>query len=142
MTLTRDRKTELLAATPLFGSVDATGLEHIAEKTVEVEFPADRVIARQGEVGTGFFIVASGSARVVRDGRTIVTLGPGDFFGELSVLDGRPRVAQVVASEPTMCLGLASWDFETVIRDQPSVALAIMRGLAERLRDLTEGTRH
>jgi CRP/FNR family transcriptional regulator, cyclic AMP receptor protein len=142
MTLTRDRKTELLAAAPLFAGVDPEGLERIAGRTVEVEFATDRVIARQGDVGTGFFVVATGSARVVRDGEVIATLRPGDFFGELSVLDGRPRVAQVIASEPTVCLALASWDFEAVVHEQPSVALAVLRGLAVRLRDLTEARHH
>ena len=142
MTLTRDRKTELLAAAPLFAGVDPEGLERIAGRTVEVEYATDRVIARQGDVGTGFFVIATGSARVVRDGETIATLRPGDFFGELSVLDGRPRVAQVIASEPTICLALASWDFEAVVHEQPSVALAVLRGLAGRLRDLTEARHH
>ena len=91
MTLTLDRKTELLAAARLFDGVDADGMDRIAARAVEVDFPADHVIARQGEIGTGFFVVVSGGARVVRDGETIATLGPGDFFGELSVLDGRPR---------------------------------------------------
>jgi CRP/FNR family cyclic AMP-dependent transcriptional regulator len=109
---------------------------------VEVDVPTGHVIARQGEVGTGFFLVAAGGVRVVRDGVTIARIGPGDFFGELSVLDGRPRVAQVVADEPTVCLGLASWEFEAVIRDEPSVALAVLRVLAGRLRDLTEAARH
>ena len=142
MTLTRDRKTELLAAAPLLAAVDAAGLERIAERTVEVTFTDGHVIARQGEVGTGFFLVASGGARVVRAGETIATLGPGDFFGELSVLDGRPRVAQVIAEGETTCLALASWDLEAVIGEQPSVALALLRGLAERLRNLTEAGRH
>ena len=100
------------------------------------------MIARQGDVGTGFFLVASGSVRVVRDGETIAKLGPGDFFGELSVLDGQPRIAQVIADEPTVCLALASWDFEAVVKEQPAVALAILRGLAGRLRELTEAHRH
>jgi CRP-like cAMP-binding protein len=142
MTLTRDRRTELLAAAPLFAGVDEDGLARIAEQSVEVEFPAGRVIVRQGEVGTGFFVIASGSARVVRDGETLATLGAGDFFGELSVLDGGPRIAQVIAAEPTICLGLASWDLEAVIRDEPTVAMAILRTLATRLRELTEATHH
>jgi CRP-like cAMP-binding protein len=100
------------------------------------------VIARQGEIGTGFFVIVTGAARVVRDGVSIATIGPGDFFGELSVLDGRPRTAQVVAEGPTTCLALASWDFEAVLLDQPGVTLAILRGLASRLRDLTEADRH
>lgn len=142
MTLTHDRKAELLAAAPLFDGIDADGLAALAGRVVEVEFPAGGVIARQGDVGTGFFVVASGSVHVIRDGRTIATLGVGEFFGELSVLDGLPRTAQVVAAEPTVCLGLATWEFEAVVREQPSVALAVMRGLATRLRGLTEADRH
>ncbi len=142
MTLTQDRRATLLAAAPLFADVDKAGMERIAERATEVEFVADHVIARQGEIGTGFFVIVSGAVRVVRDGAVIANLGPGDFFGELSVLDGRPRVAQVVAEGPTTCLALASWDFEAVVRDEPAVALAVMRGLARRLRDLTEGPYH
>jgi CRP-like cAMP-binding protein len=142
MTLTQDQRTELLARAPLLHWVAPDGIAMIAARMVEVEFPKDHVIARQGEVGTGFFLVASGAARVVRDGATIARIGPGDFFGELSVLDGRPRVAQVVADGPTVCLALASWDFEAVIRDEPAVALAVLRVLAGRLRELTEAARH
>jgi CRP/FNR family cyclic AMP-dependent transcriptional regulator len=141
-TLTQDHRAELLARAPLLSGVDADGIAMIAQRVVEVEFAKDHVIARQGEVGTGFFLVASGRVRVVRDGETIAHIGPGDFFGELSVLDGRPRIAQVIADEPTVCLALASWDFEAVVREQPAVALAIMRGLAGRLRELTEAHRH
>ena len=142
MTLTHDHRTELLAVTPLLAGVDAEGIAMIAQRMVEVDFPKDHVIARQGEVGSGLFLVASGSVRVVRDGRTIANIGPGDFFGELALLDGRPRVAQVIANEPTTCLGLATWDFEAVVKEQPAVALAVMRVLAGRLRELTEAHRH
>jgi len=142
MTLTEERRAGLFAAVPLFAAVAPEHLERLAQRTVEVEYPAGRVIVRQGEVGTGFFVIATGAAEVVRDGARTARLGPGDFFGELSVLDGRPRTAQVVATEPTVCLGLASWEFEAAVRDEPSVALAVLRGLAARLRDLTEGTNH
>jgi CRP/FNR family transcriptional regulator, cyclic AMP receptor protein len=142
MTLTHDHRAELLARAPLLAGVDPEGIAMIAKRVVEVEFPKDAVIARQGDVGTGFFLVASGSVRVVRNGETIARIGPGDFFGELSVLDGRPRVAQVIADEPTVCLALASWDFEAVVKEQPTVALGVMRGLAGRLRELTEAHRH
>ena len=141
-TIAHDDRAELLASAPLLAGVDADGIAAIARRVVEVEFPKDHVIARQGEVGTGFFMVARGAVRVVRDGEAIARLGPGDFFGELSVLDGRPRVAQVIADGPTVCLALASWDFETVVKEEPAVALAIMRGLAGRLRGLTEADRH
>jgi CRP/FNR family cyclic AMP-dependent transcriptional regulator len=79
-----------------------------------------------------------GSVRVVRDGELLATLGPGEFFGELSILDGQPRIAQVVTEEPTRCLALASWDFERVLLENPPLTLGILRGLAGRLRSVTE----
>lgn len=142
MSLTPDDRAGLLAATPLFAGVPADGLAGVAQRAVEVTFERGQVIARQGDVGSGLFVVASGRVQVVRDGETLASLGPGEFFGELSVLDGRPRTAQVVAAEPTVCLGLATWEFEAIVREQPEVALAVMRGLAGRLRELTEGHRH
>jgi len=142
MTLTLDRKAELLSAAHLFDGVDAEGMDRIAAVAVQVDFPANHVVARQGEIGTGFFVVVEGRVRVIRDGETVATLGPGDFFGELSVLDGRPRTAQVVTDGPATCLALASWDFEAVLLAEPRVSLAVLRGLASRLRDITEGTRH
>jgi CRP-like cAMP-binding protein len=142
MTLTADGRVELLAKAGLFADVDADGMARIAARAVEVDFPPDHVIARQGEIGTGFFVVVTGGARVVRDGELVARIGPGEFFGELSVLDGQPRVAQVVADGPTTCLALASWDFEAVLREEPAVALAVLRELARRLRDRTEARHH
>jgi len=142
LTLTHDRRTELLAGCRLFSGVAPPDLAAVAGRAIEVDFPANHVIARQGEIGTGFFLIVSGSVRVVRGGDEVAVLGPGDFFGELSVLDGKPRNAQVIAVGPTTCLALASWDFEAVLLEEPRVALAILRGLAARLRELTEATHH
>jgi CRP/FNR family cyclic AMP-dependent transcriptional regulator len=142
MTLTHDRRAELLGGCPLFQGVDAEHLAAVGDKATEIEFAAGRVIARQGEIGTGFFIVVDGRVKVIRDGEELAVLGPGDFFGELSVLDRMPRVAQVVADAPTRCLALASWDFEQVLLDHPALALAILRGLAGRLRSVTEHHRY
>jgi CRP-like cAMP-binding protein len=124
----------MVAACPLFSELDAEGLAAVVATAVEVDFPAGRTIARQGEIGTGLFIVTSGSVRVVRDGRELNRLGPGEFFGELSVLDGAPRNASVIAEEPTTCLAIATWDAERVMRERPGVALAILRVVVARLR--------
>jgi CRP/FNR family cyclic AMP-dependent transcriptional regulator len=142
MTLTLDRRSELLAACPLFRGIDARGLERLAEVAMAVDFPAGHIIARQGEIGTGFFVVVDGMVRVVRDGETIARLGPGEFFGELSVLDRMPRNATVASETATTCLALASWDFEKVLLDQPALTLTILRGVATRLREVTESSRH
>ena len=142
MTLTHDRRAELLAGCPLFKGIGTDGLARLAELATSVDFPAGHVIARQGEIGTGFFVIVSGGVRVVRDGTVVATLGPGEFFGELSVLDRMPRNATVAAEMPTSCLALASWDFERVLLDEPALTLAILRGVATRLREVTESVRH
>jgi CRP/FNR family cyclic AMP-dependent transcriptional regulator len=142
MILSRARTSELIATTPLFVGVAPEDLEAIVARAIEVDFPDEAVIARQGEIGTGLFIVVTGAVQVVRDGRVLARLGPGDFFGEYSVLDGRPRTAQVAATRPTRCLALATWDLEAIVTAHPRVALAILRGLAGRLRTLTEAERH
>ncbi len=142
MSLTEDRRTELLGGCPLFAGVRPDDLGAIGERAIEVDFPADHVIARQGEIGTGLFVIVDGAVRVVRDGVELARLRSGDFFGEMSVIDGLPRVAQVIASEPTRCLALASWEFERLVLDHPQIALAILRGLSARLRTRTEPPQH
>ena len=142
MSLTTDHRVDLLRTVALFDGIDGDGLARIADRAIEVDFPADRTIVRQGEVGTGFFLVVSGRARVVRDGATIAELGPGDFFGELALLDGEPRIATVTAEVPTTCLALASWEFETLLEAEPRLAIAILRGVARRLRSVSEEHRH
>ena len=126
----------------LFADVDDAGIASIAAAAVEIDFPAGRTMVRQGEVGTGFYLLVEGRARVVRDAETIAELGPGEFFGELSLLDGRPRIATVTAIEPTICLAIASWDFESLLTAQPGVAIAILRGVARRLREVSEEPRN
>jgi CRP/FNR family cyclic AMP-dependent transcriptional regulator len=140
--LTTDDRMALLRDVELFRGVADEGLAAIAAAATEVSFEAGRTIVRQGEVGTGFFMIVTGRARVVRDGETLNHLGPGQFFGELSLLDHEPRIAAVVAEEPTTCLALASWDFESILAGQPGVALAILRGVARRLRAVSEDHRH
>jgi len=142
MTLTHDRRAELLGACRLFAGLAPEDLAAIAQRAVEIDFQPHDVIARQGEIGTGFFVVADGLVRVIRDGETVARMGPGEFFGELSVIDGAPRNAQVVAVEPTRCLGIASWDFESILLDQPRVALAVLRAVVARLRSAADDDRH
>ena len=142
MAITQDRRTSLLGSCPLFVGVTGDDLAAIADQSIEVDFPADQVIARQGEIGSGFFLIVDGGVRVVRDGEELARLGPGDFFGEMSVIDGMPRVAQVVAMADTRCLALATWEFERLILDHPTIGLAILRGLSARLRSRTEQQQH
>ncbi len=142
MALSRDEKAEMLRRVELFAVLPPDVLAAAADEAVEVQFPAGRPIVRQGEVGTGLFVLTSGRARVVRDGDQIAELGPGDFFGELSVIDQEPRIAQVVAEEPVICLALASWDFEKVLTQAPQATLTLLRTVTRRLRAAGEQHHH
>ena len=141
MTLSPGDRSGLLAACPLFHGVGVDGLAKLDRVATEITFPAGHVIARQGEIGTGFFVIVDGAVRVVRDGVVVAQLGAGDFFGELSVLDGQPRNAMVSAETATTCLAIATWDFESALLANPGVALAILRGVAARLREATDTVR-
>jgi len=134
MTLTHDGRADLLAGCPLFSGVGPEGLATLAAQAAEVDYPSGAVVVRHGEVGTGFFVIVEGRVRVIQDGATVAHLGPGEFFGELSVLDQLPRNAQVTADGPTRCLALASWDFEAALLANPTLSLSILRGMARRLR--------
>ncbi len=142
MTLTTDDRAELLSHVALFAALDDRERATIAGRTVDVTFEAGQPMVRQGEIGTGFFLIVSGSARVLRGGAETARLGPGDFFGELSVLDREPRIATVVADEPTLCLALASWDLDRLLREEPGIAVALLRGVAGRLRSVSTDHRH
>ena len=130
----RTDKATLLASLELFSGMDADALKAIAAKATEAEFAVRQPIVRKGEMGNGLFLIVEGSAEVVLDGNVIARLQAGDLVGELSVFDRTPRLANVIAMEPTRCLALAAWDVEALIRQDPRVSLALLRALARRVR--------
>ena len=142
MAMTKKQRVDLLRGVTLFASVSPTGLGEVADLMEEISFPAQRYIVRQGQVGTGFYIITAGRARVERGDRTLNTLRAGDFFGELSVLDQSPRMAHVLTEEPTTVLALASWDFTRLLERNPKVTLAILKEVARRLRETTGHATH
>lgn len=142
MPLSEAEKARLLGGVDLFSALAPEALAAIAGMATEVDFPTGRYIARQGEVGSGIFVIASGRARVVRGDEELTTFGPGDFFGELSVMDRAPRVASVVAAEPTSCLAIAAWDFLDLLEKNPKLMKAILLEVVARLRATTEHIRH
>jgi CRP/FNR family cyclic AMP-dependent transcriptional regulator len=142
MSMTRRQKTDLLRRVELFSQVSARALGLIADAAVDIEYPAGGYVVRQGQVGTGFYLIAKGRVRVVRGSTVLATLGPGEFFGELSVLDQAPRVAHVIADEATTCLALASWDFTKILEKNPKIALSVLKVMARRLRGTADHPRH
>ncbi len=142
MAMTRKQKMDLLRGVELFAGLRPRALGEIADLMTEIEYPAGRYVVRQGQVGTGFYLIAGGRARVQRGDRTLNTLGPGDFFGELSLLDQSPRVAHVLTEEPTTVLALASWDFTKLLERNGKLTLAILKEVARRLRAQSDQHTH
>ncbi|HYM83986.1 MAG TPA: cyclic nucleotide-binding domain-containing protein [Candidatus Dormibacteraeota bacterium] len=142
MSIGPEERARLVREVGVFEHVEPADVDALAAIATEVEFPAGRLIARQGEMGNGLFVIASGHVDVIRDGERLATLVPGEWFGELAVLARAPRVASCVASEPTTCLAIAAWDIEQLLLARPALAIAMLRSLAIRMRELTEDHRH
>lgn len=140
--MTRAQKIARLKKVSLFAELAPRAVASIADLATEIEYPAGRYIVRQGQVGTGFYLISSGRAKVVRSNNVIAYLGPGDFFGELSVLDRAPRMAHVLSEEPTTCLALASWDLTRLLERNPKVTLALLQVVASRLRAASDHHTH
>lgn len=142
MSLTTQEKRARLEQVPLFRDCSPDVLEQLASATAEFAFPADGPIVQQGQVGNGLYVIVSGGARIVAGSEEVARLGPGDFFGELSVIDQRPRAATAYALGDTVCLALASWDLVAVLEREPVLAMNLLKELAGRLRAADAQLRH
>jgi len=130
----RRSKEELLANVRLFSLCNKRELARIASLVDEVDTPKGKVIVRQGDPGRECFVIAEGKARATIRGRGSEPLGPGSFFGEMSLLDQGPRSATVKAETDMHLLVLGSREFSSLVKEVPTVSVRMMRGLAERLR--------
>jgi len=128
---------EVLVKLPLFAGVPARHVRKIAALGSAASFNAQSHIVSAGDPGDAFYVLLAGRAEVHRGrGRHKVEIGPGDYFGEMALLDGAPRSATVVAKSETICLMLARTKFEQVLKNEPAIAYALLRTLAARLRVL------
>jgi CRP/FNR family cyclic AMP-dependent transcriptional regulator len=127
-----------LARVPLFSDCSKRDLELISRVVKDVSHRAGTVIAREGEPGVGLFIIVSGTAEVTIGGKRKTRLGPGDFFGEIALLDGGPRTATVTAVTDLELLGLTEWVFRGLMQEHPTIALKTLQQMAGRLRQATK----
>ena len=130
--------TEQLGRVPLFSGLSKRELDAIVRAGKEVTHPAGHVIAREGDRGIGFFLILEGEARVSRGGKGLSRLKPGDFFGEVSLLDRGPRTATVTAGSQVRLLGVTAWVFRGILTEYPSIGLKLLEVIAERLRKATK----
>ena len=142
MSLTIPEKRARLETVPLFRDCSSEVLDQLADATAEFEFHADAPIVQQGQVGNGLYIIITGGARIVAGSDELARMGPGDFFGELSVIDQQPRAASAYADGETTCLALASWDLVAVLEREPRLAMNLLKELAGRLRAADAQLRH
>jgi CRP/FNR family transcriptional regulator, cyclic AMP receptor protein len=126
--------TESLRRVPLFAGMDRKELELLAKLIKEQSYSAGATIVKSGAGGHGLYIIKEGRVSVVRDGQTIATLGPGQFFGEISVLDGGPRTADVRADADTVCLTLISWEVKPLLMDNASITYKMLLEMVRRIR--------
>jgi len=125
---------EFLARVPIFANCTPSEISAIAAVAQEHPFDAGQIIVTQGTPGQAFYMVLSGRVEIVRDGRSFGSFGPGDFFGEMALLDQAPRSATIHALEATRCLMLSSWDFKALLEKHPSIAIKLLEVLSRRLR--------
>jgi CRP-like cAMP-binding protein len=136
--VTTQKATTLLKKVPLFSGCSKRELDAIGKAAKEVTHREGHLIAREGDTGVGFFLITDGTADVSVGGKTRAKLGPGDFFGEISLLDRGPRTATVTASSPITMLGLTAWAFRGLVEQHPTIALNMLRVVAERLRNASK----
>ena len=132
----KDARIELLRTVWLFERCTKKELEALAALATPVDLHAGKVLATQGEQGDQFFVIVSGKAEASREGVSIGSLGPGGFFGEMSLLERLPRVATVTTTEPTTVLVLTAKAFDQLVASMPSVDRKMLIVLANRLRDI------
>lgn len=124
-----------LAAAPIFSECSGRQLDAVARQVDVREVEAGAVLAEQGAAGDSFFVILDGRAEVRRHGRTVATLEPGSFFGELALLDPAPRDATVVAETPLTVARLSQGPFRRLLGEVPAMNGSLLRALARRLRE-------
>jgi CRP-like cAMP-binding protein len=123
-----------LGLVPIFSGCSKRELQTIARAVRRLEHDAGSVVAREGEPGAGLFVIDSGEAEVTIGGRKVNHLVPGDFFGEMALLDGGPRTATVTAKTDVVLFALTEWVFRGLLAEHPSIAIRTLESVAARLR--------
>lgn len=128
----------VLQELPLFAGLSKRHLRRIAGIAQETRFSPQSTIVREGSAGQTFYVILDGTVTVLRSGRNSIRLEAGDFFGEMSLLDGKERSATIEADTEVLTLTIARPDFMKMLETEPPMALAILEELTTRLRALDE----
>lgn len=129
-----------LGAVPLFMGFSKKHLQRLAAEVDELTFGKRAVIVEEGMLGETLFVVLSGKGKVTRAGKRVGEVLPGDFFGELSSIDGGPRTATVAAETPMRVLRLFRHTLVSLLRDEPRLTLKLLDGVVRRIREVQRAT--
>ena len=133
MRLHKDAKTELLRNVPLFAGCSKSELQRIATLADELDLGEGATLIREGERGREFIVIADGTVRVTKKGKTVRDLGAGDFIGEIALVADVPRTATVTATSPVRLLVVTDRAFRGLLEQMPSLAKKVLQSLGERL---------
>lgn len=136
---TKQEKLDLLAGVPLFADLGKKDLGRILDAMKESQHPEGEEVVTEGRSGLGFHLIVEGKASVIRNGRTAAKLGPGEFFGELALVDDGPRSASVLADTDLTTLVLSKWEFRPMLKDHPEIAWELIEHLVTRVREEQSG---
>jgi CRP/FNR family transcriptional regulator len=136
---TKQEKLDLLGAVPLFSDLSKKDLNKVLDVTKDAVHHAGQEVVTEGHGGVGFHLIVDGKAKVVRGGRTVATLGPGEFFGELALVDDAPRSASVVADTDLETLVISKWEFRPQLKNHPEMAWKLIEHLVTRVREEQTG---
>ena len=126
---------ELLRRVPLFAAMTDSAYEHVAGLTESLAVSAGETVVKQGDDGDAFYVIVSGVADVRQNDQSIATLAPGDFFGEIALIDGKHRSATVVATDDLVLLRVWRAPFLRLLDEQPATRHAILMALTQRIRN-------
>ena len=129
-----DPKLDRLSRVPLFAGVSTRELEFVASRVDEVSLKPGQTVITEGQPTEAFFILESGHVQVTRGGEPVNRLGPGDFFGEIGMLDRGPATATVVTDGPVEAMVLSHTQFRDAIKANDNLALQVIAAMAKRLR--------
>lgn len=130
--------TESLKRLPIFAACSQRDLEAVARVSTTLDVPPGKVLATEGVPGVEFVVIRAGTVEVSRGGQQLAELGPGDYFGEISLIDGGPRTATVTAKTPVTIEVVERRDFDVLLEKVPGLAQRLLVGLATRLREKTD----
>jgi CRP/FNR family cyclic AMP-dependent transcriptional regulator len=133
MRLGKDGKIELIKKIPLFSKLSKKGLEDVAHIADEIDLPAGKVMAQEGDRGREFFVLLEGEADVTKGDRSINTMKDGDFFGEIALVTKMPRTASVTATSDVRVLVINEHDFTALLKRSPEIGRGVAEALAERV---------